>query len=85
MQKPCRLELNNSGAWKLLGKFDAAEEDYVDDILNAASNLLDALNQCPGSVGGITMRVATDDPQPSVLMRHDTPGLGWRKPNGDPA
>ena len=26
MRKACRLELNNSGAWKLLGIFDAADE-----------------------------------------------------------
>lgn len=84
MKKPCRLELNNTGAWKLLGKFDAAEEDYVDDILTAAGNLADALNQCPGSPGVTTLRVSTDDPQPQVLMRHDAREHGWRKPNGDP-
>ena len=23
MKKPCRLEINNTGAWKLIGRFDA--------------------------------------------------------------
>lgn len=51
MTKPCRLELNNTGAWKLLGRFDAAREDATDAILNAAAQLADALNSNAGVKG----------------------------------
>lgn len=86
--KPCRLEMNNSGAWKLLGTFDAAVADATDDILNAAAQLADALNASyAGNRASCTLRVSTDEPHPDVLMRYESPQSerGWRKPNGDPA
>lgn len=87
MKKPCRLEWNNSGAWKLLGKFDAGVEDSTDDILNAASLLVEALNApYSGREALTTMRVSTDEPHPAVLMRHAGDGNGWRDARtGDPA
>lgn len=88
MMKPCRLELNNSGSWKLLGKFDAAQEEATDAILNAAADLADALNDPACKRQGLcTLRVSTDDPHPDVLMRYASPQgeNGWRKPDGSPA
>lgn len=86
MKKPCRLELNNSGAWKLLGKFDAAVEDATDDILTAAGNLVDALNApYSGREALCRMRVSSDDPHPDVLMRYEGRESGWRDSKGEPA
>ena len=77
MKKPCRIELNNSGAWKLLGKFDAANAEATDNILSAAGALADALNaRESGRQALVTLRVSTDEPCPDVLMRHKT-GEGW--------
>lgn len=79
MSKPCRLELNNSGSWKLLGKFDAAVADSTDDILNAAAALVDALNAAGGRS---SLRISTDDAIPCVLMRYERREDGWRKKDG---
>lgn len=35
--KPVRLELNNSGAWKVLGRFDAADDEQTSLVLDAAA------------------------------------------------
>lgn len=80
MRKPCRLELNNSGSWKLLGKFDAGAEAAADEIVDAAARLAAALNarEC-GRPGLCSLRISTDDPQPIVLMRWSNQEEGWRK------
>ena len=87
MKKPCRLELNNSGSWKLLGKFDAAVEDATDAILNAAASLVDALNDPASKRSAIaTLRVSTDEQHPEVLMRYANAESGWRDVRtGEPA
>jgi hypothetical protein len=79
--------MNNSGSWKLLGTFDAAEEDYADDILTCAGNLADALNAAnPGRGKGVTLRVATNEALPDVLMRYEGREHGWRDARtGEPA
>lgn len=80
MKKPCRLELNNSGSWKLLGKFDAAVTDSTDDIMNAAAALVDALNAPYSGRSAIaTLRIATDEPHPDVIMRYESRESGWRE------
>lgn len=79
MTKPCRLELNNTGAWKLLGRFDAAEEDATDAILNAAAQLVDALNDPACKRPGLcALRVSTDEASRDVLMRYADRESGWR-------
>lgn len=83
MEKPCRLEMNTTGAWKLLGKFDAADDESADNIMNAAAGLVDALNEASGGSG--TLRVSTDEPHPAVLMRYEGHEHGWRDPLGGPA
>lgn len=70
MKKPCRLEINNSGAWKILGRFDAAIDDTTDAIMNAAEQLVKALNDpACGRTSLASLRISTDDALPNVLMR----------------
>lgn len=76
--KPCRLELNNSGAWKLLGTFDAAIADDADDILNGAAQLARAFHSAGGKPA-FAMRVSTDEGHPQVLMRYDYERGEWRE------
>jgi len=66
--KPCRLELNNSGAWKLLAKFDAANAEDTDALMNAAESLAKAINDTSsGRKPGTSLRVATDETSPVML------------------
>ena len=75
------MALNNSGAWKLLGLFDAADDDVADNILTASASLAEALNAASGrGRAGVTLRVSTDDSHPAVLMRWQSAELGWRDP-----
>ena len=76
--KPCRLELNNSGAWKLLGKFDAGREDTTDAIMNAAAELAQALNDpASGRTAHTSLRISTDDLLPITLMRWEPKRPIW--------
>ncbi len=68
--KPVRLEINNSGAWKLIARFDAGNEE-LGDKARAAGQLLGEIN--PAS----TLRIATDAPLPHVLMRWDAARSWW--------
>ena len=75
--KPVRLELNNSGAWKLLGRFDAADDDQVDLVLDAAEDLVKTLHNSEDPKGCPSLRVSMDDHLQQVLMRWDLE-RGWR-------
>ena len=44
MIKPVRLELNNSGAWNVLGRFDADDGDQTSLVLDAAEALIKTLH-----------------------------------------
>lgn len=77
MRKPCRLELNNSGAWKLLGTFDAADEMQTALVLDAAEELIKTLNNGGPAKRCPTLRVSTDETLGAVLMRWDIEN-GWR-------
>lgn len=78
--KRCRLEWNNSGAWKLLGAFDADAGPPADAVMNAASELLDALNtRASGRHVMSRGRISTDDTPPLVLMYHEGDGQGWKE------
>ena len=85
MKKPCELQLNNSGAWKALGKFDAADDDYADDILTAAGHLVIALNASRPDCKPTTLRVVTADGLQSPLMTYRSREAGWRDWQGAPA
>lgn len=69
--KPVQLQLNNSGAWKTIARFDASNDASADKA-RAAGQLL-------GELGGgarTTLRIATDEPMPCVLVRWDA-DRGW--------
>lgn len=74
MNKPVRLEINDSGSWRLIGRFDADDSGQSDEVLLAAERLAHALwwdgeGRCP------TLRVSID--ATNVLLRWDYT-RGWR-------
>lgn len=79
MKKPCRLELNNSGSWKLLGLFDAANDVTTAIIMDAADLLAKSL-----VIGGdqvkATLRVVMDSPERTVIARWHQERGGWFDP-----
>ncbi len=75
--KPVRLELNNSGAWKVLGRFDAADDEQTSLVLDAAEDLIRTLHNSESPTGCPTMRVSMDDPLGDALLRWELE-LGWR-------
>lgn len=78
--KPCRLELNNSGAWKLVAKFDAANDAATDAIMDAAEKLALACNDpACGRPSFLSLRISTDDAHPQVLMRWEQSSGKWEK------
>jgi hypothetical protein len=85
MLKPVRLELNNSGAWKVLGRFDAADAEQTSLVMDAAEELIRTLHnsECPRRCP--TLRVTIDDSLATVLTRWSI-AEGWRDAKtGDPA
>lgn len=84
MKKPVELQINNSGAWKSLGKFDAADDDYCDDILTAAAHLVDALNAATPDCKAKTLRVVIADGTQTSLMHYRSREAGWRDHEGKP-
>jgi hypothetical protein len=77
VNKPVRLECNNSGAWKLLGRFDAADEEHASLVLDAAEDLVKILHNSEDPKRCPTLRVSMDDGLGIVLMHWDLTG-GWR-------
>jgi hypothetical protein len=75
-RKPVRLGINNSGAWKVLGRFDAADEEQTDMVLDAADALARVLHNSEDPKGCATLRVSMDDSLQQVLMRWDLT-RGW--------
>ena len=84
MKKPIRLELNNSGSWKVLGRFDADDEDQTGLVLDAAETLVKTLHNSEDAKRCPVLRVTIDDALQTVLLRWDIE-RGWRDPvTGDP-
>lgn len=77
MQKPVRLELNNSGSWKVLGRFDAADDEQTSLVLDAAQDLVKTLHNSEDAKRCPTLRVSIDDNLQQVLLRWDLL-RGWR-------
>ena len=75
MEKPVRLEMNNSGAWKVLGRFDAADDDQAGLVMDAAETLFKTLHNSEDPKNCPTLRVSIDST--SVLTRWDLV-RGWR-------
>lgn len=84
MTKPCKLQMNNSGAWKDITHFDAADEERTDDLMNAAAQLADVVNDA-AKKPQLTLRVVTADALPAVLMHYKGREQGWRDKAGEPA
>lgn len=79
-----RLELNNSGAWKLLGLFDASDDEQSALVLSAAEDLVKTLHNSESPKGCPTMRVSIDEPLGAVLLLWDIE-RGWRdRVTGEP-
>lgn len=85
MQKPCRLELNNSGSWKLLGKFDAADDEQSALVLDAAEELVKTLHNSEATKGCPTLRVSMDDALGSTLLRWQIERGWYDAKTGEPA
>ena len=75
--KPVKLQLNNSGAWKDLARFDAADADRADAIMNASAQLAAAANDGHDRPQ-LTLRIVTDESHPAVLMRYIDRDGAWR-------
>ena len=85
MKKPVRLEFNNSGAWKVLGRFDADDEEHTSLVLDAAEELVKTLHNCEDPRRCPTLRVSYDDGLGEVILRWDLVN-GWRNARtGEPA
>ena len=83
MAKPVRLELNNSGSWKVLGCFDAADDEQTSLVLDAAEDLVKTLHNSEDPKRCPTLRVSIDSI--TVLLRWQL-ALGWRDARtGEPA
>lgn len=87
-RKPCRLEFNNSGAWKVLGRFDAADEEQTSLVLDAAETLIQTLHNSEDPKHCPTLRVSMAHPVDTVdmvLLRWSITN-GWRDAlTGEPA
>jgi len=82
---PVRLEMNNSGAWKVLGRFDAADDDQTALVLDAAEDLVKTLHNSENAKTCPTLRVSMADGLQQVLLRRDL-ARGWRDAEtGEPA
>jgi hypothetical protein len=70
--KPVKLQVNTSGAWKDIVRFDADDTRRTDQVTDAADEL--------GLVGAgaITFRIVSDEPLPCVLFNW-THGPGWKE------
>ena len=88
MLKPVRLELNNSGSWKLLGRFDAADDEQASLVMDSAENLIKTLHNSEDPRRCPTLRISIDTPGDStatVLLRWDLES-GWLDAQtGEPA
>jgi hypothetical protein len=67
--RPVKLQVNTSGAWKDVVRFDAGNDVAASSVMEAAKTLGE-IND-----GRITFRIASDEPLPFVLSR-------WSKADG---
>ena len=70
---PVRLQINNSGSWKTIARFDAHDE--------AAANKAVMAGQLLGELGDLgprtTLRIATAEDMPCVMAHWDS-AQGWQ-------
>lgn len=67
-EKPVKLQINTSGAWRNVISFDAADEKASGQVLAAAPVLAE--------IGRGTLRIVIDDGLQEVLQSW-TPEKGW--------
>lgn len=72
-KRPVQLQLNNSGAWKTVVRFDAGDDGWAQQVQHAAQQLWEVDQRT-------SWRIATDERNPVVLsaMCASTYGL-WMK------
>lgn len=75
--KMVRLDLNNSGSWKTIGRFDAADEDHASLVMDAAEQLIVAINNGAPPKRCATLRICIDDYLNQVLARWDAERGHW--------
>ena len=83
MKKPVRLELNNSGSWKILGRFDSSDDEQTSLVLDAAEDLVRTLHNSESPKGCPTLRVSIDSI--TVLMRWGLERGWYDARTGEPA
>ena len=83
--KPVRLELNNTGAWKMLGLFDASHDLHTDMVLNAAEDLIRALHDSEDPKGCASMRVTVDNGGCNPVLLRWSHATGWVDATGEHA
>jgi hypothetical protein len=71
MPRPCKLQINSTGAWRDVLRFDIDQVDSV-ALMDAASNLLVVADPD----GKATLRIATADTFQHALTRWDAE-KGW--------
>jgi len=71
MTRPCKLQINSSGAWRDVLRFDIDAVDSV-ALMDAASNLLVIADPD----GKVALRIATADAFQSALVRWEAK-KGW--------
>jgi hypothetical protein len=77
-QKTVRLEMSSSaGAWKTLGRFDAADCEQSSLVLDAAEDLVKTLHNSADPAGCPKLRLTIDDSLRQVLTCWDIES-GWR-------
>jgi hypothetical protein len=75
--KPCKLEWNNTGAWKTLGRFDAADEEQSALVMDAAQDLALTLHNSESQVAAPKLRICVDD-NLNLVIAHWSLEDGWR-------
>ena len=69
--RPVQLQLNNSGAWKTVARYDAGNDYHHEIALDAVGSLV-SINP------NFNWRIVTDDPHPVRLMAWDSQTNAWR-------
>lgn len=70
MSRPIQLQVNNSGAWKTVARWDAGDDEASENAHEAVALLGVVDSNC-------TWRIATREDHPVVLKYWD-PKAGWK-------
>lgn len=73
--KPVRLEINDSGAWRILGRFDADDAEQTALVLDAAETLVKTLHNSENPKRCPRLRVSIDA---ITVLTHWSLADGWR-------